>query len=131
MFESADIFVFPTFYSNECFPLVLLEAMQHGLPCVTTDEGGIRDIVVEDSGFTVHGSDAAGSKFFDERSDKVDYQVSGFMFQELAEGTADALEKLIVNVGLRKKMGEAGKQRVLKMFTEEKFEERMVEILSN
>lgn len=44
-FEQADLFVFPTFYSNECFPLVLLEAMQHHLPIVTTDEGGIPDIV--------------------------------------------------------------------------------------
>lgn len=42
-FRSADIFVFPTF--NECFPLVLLEAMQYGLPCVSTKEGGISDII--------------------------------------------------------------------------------------
>ncbi len=44
-FENADIFVFPTFYNNECFPLVLLEAMQYKLPIATTDEGGIPDIV--------------------------------------------------------------------------------------
>lgn len=46
-YSEADLFVFPTFYSNECFPLVLLEAMQHGLPLVSTDEGGIHDIVVD------------------------------------------------------------------------------------
>lgn len=44
-FESADIFVFPTYYNNECFPLVLLEAMQYKLPIVTTNEGGIPDVV--------------------------------------------------------------------------------------
>lgn len=44
-FNDADIFVFPTYYPNECFPLVLLEAMQHGLPCISTKEGGIPDII--------------------------------------------------------------------------------------
>ena len=43
--QEADIFVFPTFYPNECFPLVLLEAMQHGVPCISTNEGGIPDII--------------------------------------------------------------------------------------
>ena len=27
--KNADLFVFPTYYSNECFPIVLLEAMAH------------------------------------------------------------------------------------------------------
>lgn len=106
-FESADIFVFPTYYDNECFPLVLLEAMQHGLPCVTTEEGGIRDIVVKDSGFTVKGSSSA----------------------ELTVGTVEALEKLMASPALRSEMGKAGRKRLVELFTEEAFEERMKGIL--
>ena len=101
----ANIFVLPTV--NDCFPLVLLEAMQYGLPCVTTDEGGIRDIVVNDSGFTVHRSSQG----------------------ELAKETADAMEKLITDAELRTTMGKAGRTRLEEMFTEEVFEKRMKGLL--
>ena len=104
-FEQSDVFVLPTL--NDCFPLVLLEAMAHGLPCVTTDEGGIKDIVVKDSGFTVHGVNP----------------------DELAIETAKALEHLIRNPGQRIKMGMAGRNRLEGIFTDEMFEKRMKEIL--
>ncbi|MCR5077911.1 MAG: glycosyltransferase family 4 protein [Prevotella sp.] len=52
--QGADAFVFPTYYPNECFPLVLLEAMQHGLPCISTGVGGIASIIdVPGTGFIV------------------------------------------------------------------------------
>ncbi len=41
----AHVFVFPTWYRNECFPLAILEAMSTGLPVISTDEGAIADIV--------------------------------------------------------------------------------------
>ena len=44
-FLNADIFVSPTL--NDCFPLVLIEAMQHGLPVETTSEGAIEDNVID------------------------------------------------------------------------------------
>ncbi len=47
IFAASDICIFPTYYENECFPLVLLEAMQHGVPVITTDEGGITDVVLD------------------------------------------------------------------------------------
>ena len=43
-FQSSDVFVFPTY--NDAFPLVNIEAMQFGLPVVSTDEGSIPDVVV-------------------------------------------------------------------------------------
>ncbi|WP_221394627.1 glycosyltransferase [Dyadobacter sp. NIV53] len=44
---SSDILVFPTFYANECLPLVLIEAMQCGLPIITSREGGIPSIIID------------------------------------------------------------------------------------
>lgn len=45
--SESDILVFPTSYNNECFPLVLLEAMQQGTPTISTPIGGIEDIVID------------------------------------------------------------------------------------
>lgn len=43
--KQADVLVFPTFYHNEAFSLVILEAMQHKIPVITTGEGGLPDMV--------------------------------------------------------------------------------------
>ena len=56
-FLKADIFVLPTEF--ECFPLVILEAMQYGLPIVSTFEGAIPEIVEDNSsGFLVKKNDS-------------------------------------------------------------------------
>ena len=104
-FMNADVFVFPTFYYNECFPLVLLEAMQWRLPLVSSDEGGIPDIVQDG--------------------------VNGFVCpRQDVDSLANALEQLITNPALRQQMGEAGYQRYKELYTLEAFEKRFVELLS-
>ena len=45
LLQQAEVLVFPTFYPAECFPLVLIEAMLHALPVVTTNEAAIPNIV--------------------------------------------------------------------------------------
>jgi len=103
-YRSADIFVFPTFYHNECFPLVLLEAMQFGLPLVSTNEGGIAEII----------SDG----------------VTGFIVpQKNPVELAIKLELLIKNPQLRLQMGTAGGKRFKDEFTLHHFENRLSSIL--
>lgn len=103
-FDSSDIFIFPTYYHNECFPLVLLEAMQFGLPIISTPEGGIRDIVAEgETGFLVE--------------------------QRNVDALADKIEKLIINPQLRKQMGAAARRRYEQFFTLQKFENNLSGIL--
>lgn len=52
--EQADIFVFPTYYPPEGHPWVIVEAMAAGLPVIATDQGAIRESVVDgDNGYIV------------------------------------------------------------------------------
>jgi len=106
VFSESDIFAFPTFYANETFGLVNLEAMQHSLPIISTNEGGIPDIVIDG--------------------------VNGFLVpKQNSEALADKLEILINNPVLRYKMGLAGKKMYEEKFTLSIFEKRMVEILQD
>jgi glycosyltransferase involved in cell wall biosynthesis len=100
----ADIFAFPTYYHNECFPLVILEAMQHHLPVVSTFEGGILDIVKNN--------------------------ISGFIVKQRdVNNLAEKLEILIRNPLLRQKMGKAGFNHYQQEFTLAIFEKNLTKIL--
>lgn len=103
-FQQADIFAFPTYYSNECFPLVLLEGMCFSLPIVSTFEGGIPDVVLDgETGFLVP--------------------------QKNVLALAEKLELLIQNSELRIKMGCAGRKKYEQEFTLTKFENNLATIL--
>jgi glycosyltransferase involved in cell wall biosynthesis len=54
-YEEADVFVFPSDY--EPFGLVLLEAMQAGLPVLAFDADGPRDVLTQTSGWLVSRGD--------------------------------------------------------------------------
>lgn len=103
-FQEADIFVFPTYYPNECFPIVLLEAMQYALPCISTNEGGISDII--------------------------DQEKTGFIIEKKnVLQLADRISYLIKHPQKRKQMGENGYHKFLKEFTITSFEKNLKEIL--
>lgn len=102
--QNADVFVFPTYYPNECFPLVLLEAMEHGVPCVTTNEGGISDIISDGENGSIIPS-------------------------EDAEALAAELEKLLCAPNRRLQIGIRARKDFLDHYTLQSFETRISEIL--
>ena len=44
-FERADVFVFPSYFEEECFPLSILEAMNAKLPIIATRIGAIPEMI--------------------------------------------------------------------------------------
>ena len=103
-FNQSDVFVFPTFYHNECFPLVLLEAMQYGLACMSTSEAGIPDII--DNGKT---------GLIVPKKDSI--------------ALAESIEKLINDRMLCLQMGLAGRKKYEESFTLDVFEKNICRIL--
>ena len=100
--SEADVLVHPT--REDCFPLVILEAMAAGLPVVSTREGGIPD-EVEDG-------------------------VTGILCEKWdPAGLAGALRRLMEDDALRERMGRVGRDRYERLFTAACFERRMTEIL--
>ena len=56
--KNADALVFPSYYLGETFGLVLLEAMEYGMPCISTYEGGIPSVINDgETGFLVQSKD--------------------------------------------------------------------------
>lgn len=101
-FRKSDIFIFPTYF--ETFGLVNLEAMQYKLPIVSTNEGGIPDIVKnEETGFIV------------EKKNPI----------QLAE----KIEILLNDEKLRIKMGVNGYNRFKSKYTIKHFENILNDIL--
>jgi len=55
VFAEADIFVFPSYFIEECFPLTILEAMNAKLPVIATRIGAIPEIIKDgEEGYLVN-----------------------------------------------------------------------------
>lgn len=102
-FEQADVFVLPSRY--DCFPLVILEAMQHKLPVITANEGGMPDMVKD--GY------------------------NGYLLSRYDDvpALAEKIEHLLLNPALRIEMGDNGRVKYEKRFTDKIFEKKLLDIL--
>ena len=90
-YAKCHIVAFPTMY-GEGVPTVLLEALACGRAVVATDVPGCRDVIT-------HG-------------------VSGLLVPARnAEALAEAIETLILDKGLRDRMGAAGREIAVKQFS--------------
>lgn len=106
LLDSVDVLVLPTMYGNECFPLVLLEAMQHSLPIISTPVGAIPDLVTEGE--------------------------NGFLIPENNPiALAEAMAKMIRNPQTAHEMGLKGYDRFMKNYTSRQFEHNLLNILKN
>lgn len=101
---NADVLIHPTL--DDCFPLVLIEAMQYGLPIVTTDEGGIPDMV-----------ENGNNGLICEKNNP--------------ESLALCLEYLLNDESIRKRMGESGYEKYRNEYTLEGFEKKLISILKS
>lgn len=104
--ESANIFAFPTYYHGECFSLVLLEAMEYAIPCISTFEGGIPSIITNGkNGLLVH--------------------------QKCAKELYESIKSLAQNPKKAERIGLNGRKSFKDFFTLQSFEKRLIGILEN
>lgn len=100
-YRRATVFVMPSYY--ETFGISCLEAMAFGLPVVATAAGGLPEVVVDGvTGILVPAGDPAA--------------------------LAGAIVRLLRDPELRRRLGEAGRERVLAEFTAERVVKEMLPI---
>lgn len=100
LFKNSHVFLFPSYFSQECMPLVLLEAMAYGLPVISSNIGAIPEIM---------------------ENGKEGYLVE----PEDTEGFVTAVLDLSQNVRERETMGKAAREKFLSHFTAQSFETRL------
>jgi len=105
IFASSDIFALPSYYAHEALPLVVIEAMMHGLPVVATNIGALPEIVL--------------------------HRRTGELVEPRDVGAlASALERLLHDGNLRAAYGEAARAKYEADLTDARFEERLTRVLS-
>jgi glycosyltransferase involved in cell wall biosynthesis len=101
--KQASVLVFPTAWPNEAFPIVNLEAMNAGLPIISTPEGGIPDQIIDGlNGFLVPKDDHS--------------QI------------AEKINTLLSDSNLYKNMAENNRKKFHKFYTLESFEKNIAHV---
>jgi len=86
--RTLDVFVLPSFAEGTSKSVI--EAMAHGLPIITTNVGGSADLLSHDAGILIPPGNSAA--------------------------LANAMQRLAADPALRRRMGQAARERYLKLF---------------
>jgi glycosyltransferase involved in cell wall biosynthesis len=128
VWQAADLFTSLSDNIQETFGLVIIEAMACGVPVVSTDWDGYRDLVIDgQTGLLVPtlmvagatNSTAARLLFGEINYDHYLAECSQATVVDVAAAAA-AYARLLVDEDLRRSMGVTGRQHVLERFTWEK-----------
>ncbi len=100
-YDEASVYFQPSRVESQS--LSVLSAMAKGIPCVTSDAGGLPESVVNGTtGFTCPVDDV--------------------------EGYVSRITDLLSNPALREQMGKAGRQRAAELFSEEEQERKIIDL---
>jgi glycosyltransferase involved in cell wall biosynthesis len=106
LFQGSDIFVFPSHYPFEAFGLVNLEAMQVGIPVITTNIGALSEMVLDGrTGYIIPPKNP--------------------------DILAEKINLLVEDPHLRRKMGRAGRERFLSMYSFDAYSSNIQEIFND
>jgi glycosyltransferase involved in cell wall biosynthesis len=106
VFENADIFIFPSYFREECVPVTILEAMNAKLPVIATNIGAIPEMIED-------GKD-------------------GILVDPMKPARlAQKIDILIKDESLRKELGQNAYRRFKKTFSYSVFENEMSAIFDN
>ncbi|WP_459899613.1 glycosyltransferase family 4 protein [Desulfobaculum senezii] len=122
LFWASDVFLSPVDNPQETFGLTLLEAGAMGVPVLASAYDGYRDLVVDGAtGFLVPTVGPVRSGSIDRTAPLVaDAEAHLHMAQQTAVDVAvmaQRLEALMVDAGLRQRMGAAARERVARDFS--------------
>jgi glycosyltransferase involved in cell wall biosynthesis len=103
---NADIFIFPSYFRQECFPLVLLEAMSCSLPIVSSNIGAIPEILKDNK--------------------------EGILLRERdIHGFARKIIELAENHEKRKNLGHAARKKYEQAYTSAHFEQKIRQVFED
>jgi len=106
LFQKSDIFVFPSHYPLEAFGLVNLEAMQAGIPVITTNIGALPEMVMDGQ--------------------------TGYIIPPKEPGIlAKKINLLVENPQMRRKMGKEGQKRFDTLYSFDAYTSNIQEILND
>lgn len=78
LFKNSHLFIFPSRYKNEAFPLSILEAFSYGIPVIASDEGSIPSMIDSRSGIVVKDMSDLQNSLFEGMDELVNRETAAY-----------------------------------------------------